>query len=312
MDNQQRVMLKNTKIYLQKNIWRKTPIYLMIMPCVLLLILFMVYPIYQTILFSVNNVKLPSFDLEFAGLGNFIDIFSKGEISTVFNNTFIWIVGSIVFKFFLGFWAAITFNVNVRGGVLFRIFCLLPWTVPTIVASNLWRWILQTDTGLLNVFFKSYGMGAFAQNWLGNPDLALLSVMVANAWSGFPFVMLMLLAGMQGVPKELYEAGAIDGANKVDLFRYITIPSLKPIIVIILLLDIINNLNSFDLIYVLTGGGPGGASETLGLFIYRIGFNNFDFGGASAISFALLVFAIISFGAYIYFNNKVKSRGVEK
>ncbi|MCR8633038.1 carbohydrate ABC transporter permease [Paenibacillus radicis (ex Xue et al. 2023)] len=294
---------------LQKMVLKRGPVYVLILPCVLLLILMMIYPIYQTLRFSIFEVKLPAFDLKFAGLDNFTKVFSKEEITTVFKNTLLWIVGAIILKFFLGFWAAIIFNVNVKGGIFLRILCLIPWTVPSIVSSNLWRWIFQSDTGLLNVFFRSYGMEGLSHNWLGDPNTALYSVMFASAWAGFPFVMLMLLAGMQGIPKEMFEAGEIDGANKVQLFRYITIPSLKPIIVIVLLLQIIHNLNAFDLLYVLTGGGPGGASEILGLFIYRIGFTNFDFGGASAISVTLLVLAVIFFVFYGLMNYKVNKRG---
>lgn len=285
---------------------KKAPVYLLILPCVILLVTMMVYPIYQTVRFSMSDVKLPTFELNFTGLDNFTRIFAKDEIPQVFKNTFVWVFGTIVFRFVLGFWAALTFNVQVRGGMVLRILCLLPWTVPSIVAANLWRWILQTDTGLLNGFLRANGMGHLAYNWLGDPNTALLSVLIAYTWAGFPFVMLMLLAGMQGIPKELYEAGKIDGANQWQLFRHITIPGLKGIILVILLLEVISGFNSFDMLMVLTGGGPGGASEILGLFIYRTGFVNFDFGGASAISFTLLTMAIVFFVFYGIANQKAK------
>lgn len=152
-------------------------------------------------------------------------------------------------------------------------------------------------------------MASLAHNWLGDPKTALFSGMIANSWAGFPFVMIMLLAGMQAISKELYEAGAIDGANKIQLFRYITLPGLAPIVVIIFLLEVIHNLNSFDMLYVLTGGGPGGASEIMGLFIYRIGFTTYDFGGASAISVTLLALAIVFFLLYNRNRGKANRRG---
>ncbi len=307
MNTLQRELHKKTPVIrFQRSFRKNMSAYLLILPCVLLLALMMVYPVFQTIRFSLFDVKLPSFDMQFSGLSNFARIFSKDEIATVFSNTFVWIIGSIILKFILGFWAAIIFNTKVKGGVFLRILCLLPWTMPSIASSNLWRWILQSDTGLLNEFLRSYGMGALARNWLGDPQTAIYAVMVANAWAGFPFVMLMILAAMQGIPKELYEAGEIDGAGPVQLFLNITLPILKPIIIVVLLLQIISNMNSFDMLYVLTGGGPGGASETLGLFIYRLGFTNFDFGGASAISIALLVIAFGFFIFYSLMNNKVK------
>ncbi|WP_158453678.1 carbohydrate ABC transporter permease [Paenibacillus beijingensis] len=228
------------------------------------------------------------------------------------NNTLVWIIGGIASRFILGFWAAIIFNIKVKGNMFFRILCLLPWTIPSIAAANLWRWILKADIGVFNEFLQSIGLGYLTNNWIGDPRTALWSVLVAYAWQGFPFVMLMLLAGMQSIPKELYEAGKIDGAHSVQLFRYITIPSLMPIILVVLLLELINGLNTSDMLMVLTGGGPAGATETIGLFIYRIGFVNFDFGGASAISLALLLFVIILFIFYgIAANQAMKRRDIQ-
>ncbi len=124
-------------------------------------------------------------------------------------------------------------------------------------------------------------------------------MLTAYTWAGYPFVMIMLLAGMQGIPEDLYDAGKIDGASSTQAFLHITLPSLRNVIVILVLLEIISGFNSFDLLYVMTAGGPGGASEILGLFIYRLGFTNFDFAGASAVSMVLIVVAIVCFLLYV-------------
>jgi multiple sugar transport system permease protein len=294
---------------LLKTLRTKAPVYILIFPCVLILILMMVFPVIQTIRFSFSEVQLPSFKTNFIGMGNFERIYSKDEMPRVLQNTLVWIIGTIVLRFVLGFWAALVFNVKAKGSVALRIICMLPWTVPSIVSANIWRWIFQSDTGLLNGFLKANGMTALAHNWLGDSKTAELAVLTAYSWAGFPFVMLMLLAGMQGIPQELYEAGKIDGANQWQLFRYITIPSLKSIILIVLLLETISGFNSFDMIMAMTGGGPGGATEILGLFIYRTGFNNFDFGGASAISVTLLAIASCFFIFYGISNKQGKKRG---
>jgi multiple sugar transport system permease protein len=197
-------------------------------------------------------------------------------------------------------------NAKLPGIVTLRVLVLLPWTVPSIVAANLWRWVFQSDYGLLNNGLRSIGLDNLIRPWLGDPNTALSAVMVAYSWAGYPFVMLMLLAGLQGIPKEYYEAARIDGANNRQLFMYITLPSLRSLIAILLLLEVINGLNSFDMLITMTGGGPGGASEILGLFIYRLGFTNFDFAGASAVSVTLL---IIAAGVFLFYApSQIRSR----
>jgi multiple sugar transport system permease protein len=271
---------------------------LLVLPCTAILIVMMVNPSVQTLVFSFSRVTLPKFDTVFIGFDNFWRVFSKPEIGMVLFNTLVWMLGTVVLRFVLGFWAALTMNAGFRGAGIFRILILLPWTVPSIVAANTWRWILQSDYGLLNGVLRSWGLGQLAHSWLGDPATALASVMLAYCWAGYPFVMMMLLAGMQGIPKELYDAGKVDGANAWQIFRYITIPSLRSVLIIVLLLEVISSLNSFDVLFALTGGGPGGATEILGLFIYRLGFTNFDFAGASAVSVVLIGLALGCFIVY--------------
>ena len=289
---------------------KQLPGLLFVLPCAVMLIVMMVNPTIMTFVFSFSKIQFPKFDTTFIGLDNFIRIASKPQMQTVLINTFLWMLGTVIFRFILGFWAALTMNSEVKGIGVFRILTLLPWTVPSIVAANTWRWILQSDYGLLNAMLRSWGLGHFAHAWLGDPATALWSVMLAYSWAGFPFVMMMLLAGMQGIPKELYDAGKVDGANAWQIFRYITIPSLQSVIIIVLILEVISSLNSFDVLFALTGGGPGGASEILGLFIYRLGFTNFDFAGASAISVILISLAMLGFVFYGSLS-MTKKRGAE-
>ncbi len=271
---------------------------LFVLPCTIVLVMMMFNPLIQTVEFSFSKIILPKFETHFIGIDNFVRVFSRPEVGLVLKNTFVWIIGTVALRFFLGFGAAIIMNSDVKGINVFRLIALLPWTVPSIVAANTWRWMLQGDFGLINGFLKEFGMGGLAHNWLGSSSTAIFSVLFAYSWAGYPFVMIMLLAGMQGIPKELYESGNIDGANAWQLFWYITVPSLKSVIFIILILEIISGFNSFDLLYTMTGGGPGGSSEILGLFIYRLGFTNFDFAGASAVSVVLIFMALLCFLFY--------------
>ena len=258
----------------------------------------MVNPVIRTFIYGFSEITLPQFDTKFQGFDNFERIFSRPEVPGVLWNTAIWIAGTVILRFTLGFGSALVLNTDMRGQQVFRILALLPWTVPSIVAANTWRWIFQSDYGLLNGFLNYVGLGNLSHAWLGDPLTALPAVLTAYTWAGYPFVMIMLLAGMQGIPKDLYDAAKIDGCRSVQTFRYVTLPGLKPIIFVILLLEIVSGFNSFDLLFTMTGGGPGGASEILGLFIYRLAFTNFDFAGSSAVSVVLISMAIVVFLFY--------------
>ena len=277
--------------------------FLFALPCIAMLILMMLNPLIKTFVYSFSKIKFPQLTTTFDGLTNFKKVLSRNELPQVINNTVIWIVAALVLRFFLGFVAALALNNNKPRTKIMRVLVLLPWTIPSVVTANTWRWMMQTELGLLNQTLKGIGLSGWAQNWLGNPKTALASVLVAYAWSGFPFVMMMLLAGLQSIPDDLYEAGKIDGANDWHLFLSITLPGLKNVIIAVLLLEITSGLNSFDLLFTMTGGGPGGKTEILGLLIHRLGFTNFDFGGASALS----VIVIIASSLIFVFNGSIKT-----
>ncbi len=278
-------------------------------PSAVIICLMLIIPIIRTISFSFSEVTLPSFDTKFIGIKNFEKILSMDEFPAIVKNTIVWIIGTVILRVSLGFLAAFIMDGQGKGIKFARLLALLPWTVPSIVSANSWRWILQGDFGLLNMVLESIGLGSFTQLWLGTAKTALPSVLVTYAWAGFPFVMMMILAGLQGIPTELYESSAIDGANKTQQFFYITIPSLKSVIVMVIVLEIVSAINAFDLLYVLTGGGPGTSSEILGLLIYRLGFSRFDFAGASAASTLLIGAALICF--LFYAPTQIRKKGGE-
>lgn len=271
---------------------------LFVLPSALVIVVMMVVPIVRTLVFSFSKVTLPAFTTEFNGLDNFKDVLSMKEFPQVVQNTLVWIVGTVVLRFTLGFLAAFILDGQGKGIRAVRVMALLPWTIPSIVAANSWRWMLQSDFGLINGMLQNIGLGALAQPWLSTAATAMPTVMVAYMWSGFPFVMMMILAGLQGIPDSLYEASAIDGASKLQQFRYVTLPSLKSVIFMVAVLEAVNAINAFDLLFVLTGGGPGTASEILGITIYRLGFKLFDFAHASAASTLLIGAALLCFLFY--------------
>ena len=283
--------------------------YALVLPALILILLMTVYPVVQTLHFSVSRVQLPTFNTSFVGFANFTRILSDPETWPLLQRTVVWVVGTVALRMALGLGAALIFNANVRGTVWMRVLAILPWTIPSVVGANLWRWIMQTDTGLLNQTLRSWGLGDWALNWLADPDTAMFAVIVAYSWSGFPFVMLLILARMQGIPEELYDAAKVDGANGWQMFRHITMPSLKGVLIVALILEVVSGINSFDTLVIMTGGGPADATRIWGLEIYERGFTNFNLGGASALSVLLFAGVLTLFVVYGIVNRSLGRKG---
>ncbi len=252
----------------------------------------MVFPLFQTITYSVTDFKLIGSDPKFVGLKNFIDVVSRYEFVQVLWNTLAWVFVTVLFQFALAMVVALFLNVKFKGRNVIQVIALIPWTIPSVVSGNTWKWIFQTDYGLMNAMLRQFGMGELVQPWLSQPNLAFVSVLFAAIWQGYPFLMIMLLSGLKAIPEDQYEAAMIDGASAFQRLKYVTIPNIRNIIVIVITLQIIYAWNTFDIIFVMTGGGPGGATEILGLFIYKLGFSAFNFSQAAAVSVLLLLFIL--------------------
>jgi multiple sugar transport system permease protein len=271
---------------------------LCVLPCTIVLFLMMAFPVLRTFALSFSSIELPGFRMTFSGLDNFARAFTKPDVALIVKNTLIWTLFSTLLRVSLGLGSALVMNADVKGIPVLRIVALLPWTVPVIVSANSWRWMLQSDYGVINGTLKALGLHQFALQWLASSQTALASILIATTWAGYPFCMMMLLSALQGLPRDLYEAARIDGAKKLQLFRYITLPGIRPVLFVLLALELISAINSFDMIFTMTGGGPGGATEIFGLFVYRLAFNNFDFGGASAVSVVLILLSVGGFSLY--------------
>lgn len=282
--------------------------YLLIAPAVILIALMMIYPVIQTIYFSFSKVQLPALKTTFIGFDNFIRIFNDPETGPLVQRTLVWIVGGVALKMALGLAAALVFNAKVRGTVWMRVLVILPWAIPSVVGANLWRWIVQTDAGVLNQTLRAWGLGGWALNWLGSPDTAMFTVIVAYSWGGFAFVMLLILARLQGLPEEINEAARVDGANWWQIFRYITLPSLMGVLAVALILEIVSGINSFDTLMIMTGGGPANATRIWGIDIYKTGFTDFNLGGAAAQSVLMFAAVIVVFMIYGGVSSRVQRR----
>lgn len=282
--------------------------YLLVAPAIILIGLMMIYPVVQTVYFSFSKVQLPALNTTFIGLDNYWRIFTDPDTGPLVQRTLVWIIGGVALKMALGLAAALVFNAKVRGTVWMRVLVILPWAIPSVVGANLWRWIVQTDAGVLNQTLRSWGLDGLAFNWLGSPDTAMLTVIVAYSWGGFAFVMLLILARLQGLPEEVNEAARVDGANWWQLFRYITLPSLTGVLVVALILEIVSGINSFDTLMIMTGGGPANATRIWGIDIYKTGFTDFNLGGAAAQSVLMFAAVIVVFVIYGGVSSRVQRR----
>jgi multiple sugar transport system permease protein len=210
-------------------------------------------------------------------------------------NSAVFTFSSVALELIIGMGIALVLNQSFKGRGIVRTIAILPWALPTALIALAWTWIFNDQYGVVNDILLRLGLIQTGINWLGNPTLAMISVIVADVWKTTPFISILLLAGLQSIPSDLYEAQAIDGASPWQSFRQITLPLLLPQIVIALLFRLAQSFGIFDLISVMTGGGPGGATETVSLYIYATVMRYLDFGYGAAlvvVTFLLLVLAV--------------------
>lgn len=265
-------------------------------PALIILALVFAYPILRAFWQSIFTINLGNqLQPEFAGIGNFARMAQDGRFWRTMLNTTVFTVASVVSELVLGMAIALVLNQAFRGRGIVRTISILPWALPTALIALAWTWIFNDQFGVVNDLLRRFGLIQTGINWLGEPALAMTSVIIADVWKTTPFISILLLAGLQSIPDDLYEAQAIDGASPWQSFRQVTLPLLMPQIVIALLFRLAQAFGIFDLISVMTGGGPGGATETVSLYIYAVVMRYLDFGYGSAlvvVTFLLLVLAI--------------------
>jgi len=270
--------------------------WLLTIPALLILVLVFAYPILRAFWQSLFTINLGNqLQPHFAGLGNFGRMAQDGRFWHTMWNTTVFTVASVVSELILGMGIALVLNQHFRGRGPVRTIAILPWALPTALIALAWTWIFNDQFGVVNDILRRLGVIETGINWLGEPALAMIAVVFADVWKTTPFISILLLAGLQSIPNDLYEAQAIDGASPWQSFRQVTLPLLMPQIVIALLFRLAQAFGIFDLISVMTGGGPGGGTETVSLYIYAVVMRYLDFGyGASlvVVTFLLLVLAV--------------------
>ncbi|MGW6279179.1 carbohydrate ABC transporter permease [Kribbella sp. NPDC055071] len=276
---------------------RATP-YLFLAPAVIAVCGFVIYPIVTVAVqsfFDVNPTKHQGW--QFNGVQNYVDAAHDRAVWSVFGNSLIWTIGSVAVQLVVAMAGALLLQ-QLAGARLLRAVFVLPWATPVVVGALAWKLLYQPDYGMINQILGLVGSPDVEHAWLADPHTALGAVVLANVWRGFPFIMVLLIAGMASIPGELYEAASVDGATWTRAFRRITLPLLKPMLLTSTLMALIWTFNNFSLIYVMTGGGPAGATDILTTFVYKSAFSSFDFGYASALS--MMLFVIVGIGSAVY------------
>ncbi len=270
-----------------------------LLPGMLILVATLTYPILSNLWTSFTDAHLIYPGARFIGLENYRHTFSDPDFYQALGNSLTWTVSSIVLQLILGLAAALLLNANVRGQVIFRLAMIVPYAFPTITIALVWRWMLNSVYGVFN--FMLIGLGLIEQPvaWLSSQQYSMAVSVLVNVWFGYPLFALGLLAGLQAIPKEHFEVSRIEGASPWQTLLHVILPGLRSILGIIVVLRTIWVFNSFDLIYLLTGGGPRGATETLPIYAYRIGWDYGFIGQTTAI--AVLLFIVLVGFAAVYF-----------
>jgi multiple sugar transport system permease protein len=273
------------------SIKEQTQGYLFILPALLLLVIILGFPAVAAVLqsFNIMWVPEPSFSTK-----SYVRLLGDVEFRTSVLNTVIFVTSTVGLHLLIGLGVALLLNMEIKNKHFFRVVAILPWTVPDVIGGLIWRFMFDTLPGIVNAVLLKVGWVANPVDWLGNPALAFPCVIFAEVWRGYPYVMLILLAGLQAIPKDLYEAAEIDGASKYTSFFFITLPNLKFMIIIATILDIIWECRLFGMVYSMTGGGPGYSSQVLSLLTYKhyFVFFNSPYAGAIAVVLALLMLII--------------------
>jgi len=278
---------------------------LFILPASLYMLFFVGYPIITNFILSFQDVTVKTLRnpvKEFIGLQNYIELFRQDDVLLVsLKNTLVFTIACLIFQFLIGFLLALFFNRKFSFSKPVRGLLMMPWMIPITITGLIFKFMFGTDVGIINYFLKSAGLISQNIDWLTSPSTAMPAVIFANVWIGIPFNMILLATGLTTIPGELYESASIDGAGKLQSFWKITVPLLKPTIESVLILGFIYTFKVFDLIYVMTSGGPVNSTQLLSTYSYKLSFEMFKYSEGSAVANVLFVILLIVGFFYLKF-----------
>lgn len=263
-----------------------------VLPALLYMLVFVGYPVIKNIILSFQDVTVANLvrgEKHFVALSNYLELFQDGVFRSSLRNTLLYTVLCLVFQFVIGFALALFFSKRFTFAKSVRGILLVPWMVPVTVTALIFKLLFATDIGVINYLLRSLHLISSNIEWLTTPGTALFALICANVWIGIPFNMILISTGLTTIPKEMYESASIDGANKVQSFLKITVPLLKPTIESVLILGFIYTFKVYDLVYVMTSGGPVNSTHMLSTYSYKLSFEMFKYSKGSAVANVLLL-----------------------
>ena len=279
--------------------------YASVLPALLVIVLFTIYPVIYAVRISFYQYVLTKPNSHpFVGLKNFQDVITSYYFKNSLINTGIYTIASVTGVILFGLIVALLLNTKIRSVNALKIIILLPWAIPAVVAGLMWKWILNSDFGIFNGILYSLGIINSYIPFLATPILAKLSLIMAHVWKEGPLAAIFILAGLQLIPNEYYEAAKIDGGGDLKVFRFITLPLLRPILLVIIVYETMTAILTFDIVYVLTGGGPGDSTALISWFAYAEIFKFLNLGGGIALS---IIIAMITLMLIILYMRALKT-----
>lgn len=273
--------------------------YLYLAPVLCLIGVLLVYPVVDGIVLSLRDQPAIGGGGAFVGLRNYVDLVRLPIFRTAVSNTLWWTLAVTTGEFILGLCLALLLARPIRGRAFFRTIILVPWIIPPAIAAVVWKWIYAEQGGILNHLLERLHILDGPVTWLSSPGLAMWSVIFVGVWKGTPFVAICLLAGLQAIPNGQYEAARVDGATAWQRLRFVTLPNLRSISLVVVILTTIWNVNQFAITHILTRGGPGHTTQILSTYAYQLFFTAFDLGHSAAVATVMLVIMMGLTGYYV-------------
>jgi multiple sugar transport system permease protein len=292
--------VKPVRSSLLRQVWTSRLDYLYVLPAIVVMLVVIAYPIYYTIELSFFRTP-PNLQLKdkiFIGADNYVAILTSGVFWQVTLNTVIWTLASTAFSFVLGFGAALALHRDFIGRGVLRAILIIPWVISAVAASYIWKWIYHSEFGVIGAVLVQLGLASHPPNFIDSVNTVLPSLIAVNIWREFPFAMIMMTAGLQTIPDQLLRAARVDGASAWNRFRHVTMPHLKGVSTVTVLLLAVSNFNSFIIPWIMTGGGPANASHIWITHIYELAFGRQRWGVAAAYS--VILFVILMTLGYFY------------
>ena len=272
--------------------WKKwCSVMTFVVPALIPLTVFWIYPILRSMLLSLTDWDYMSPSYSFVGLSNYVALFKDTRFYSALWNTFVFGIGTVIPTIIGGMILALLLQKAFRGDGIFKFILFSPWITPTVAISIVWTWIYEPDVGIANHVLKIFHLPAL--QWINSSSTAMLAVIIVTVWKSLGYAMIFYITALEKVPKELYEANALDGANSWQRFRDVTLPCISPTTFFLVIITMVNSLQAYDQIQILTQGGPSGSTRTLLYMYYQLGFEEFNMGQATAVAMILILITVM-------------------